>query len=78
MDYATPFESSFLLLGHALHGGFHGYSPILMPFLQKDNYKSSSNYQILKKKFEALKQKWREKEVNDDVYKHEVFLVDRI
>lgn len=28
MGYATPFESSFLPLGHALHGGFHGYSPI--------------------------------------------------
>lgn len=51
----------------------------VMPFLQKDNYKSSSNYQILKKKFhEALKQKWREKEVNDDVHNHEVFLVNRI
>lgn len=52
----------------------------VMPFLQKDNYKSSSNYQILEKKiFEALKQKWREKgEVNDNVHKHEVFLVYRI
>lgn len=28
MGYATPFESSFLPLGHALHGGFHGYSPV--------------------------------------------------
>lgn len=28
MSYATPFESSFLPWGHALHGGFHGYSPI--------------------------------------------------
>lgn len=52
----------------------------VMPFLQKDNYKSSSSYQILKKKiFEALKQKWREKkEVNDDVHNHKVFLVYRI
>lgn len=51
----------------------------VMPFLQKDNYKSSSNYQILKKKTSgALKQKWREKKVNHYVHKHEVFLVYRI
>lgn len=59
---------------------FMATAQFVMPFLQKDNYKSSSNYQILEKNFfEALKQKWREKgEVNDDIHNHEVFLVYRI
>lgn len=50
---------------------FMATAQFVTPFLPKDNNKSSSNYQNLKKKFfEARMQKWREKEVNDDVHKH--------
>lgn len=48
-----------------------------LPFLQKDNEKSSSNYQISRNKFLKLLSKngWGGGDVNCDVHKHKVFLV---